>query len=185
MNIFEAIIQRRSIRAWTNESVKDEDIKSILEAGRWSPSPLNSQPWHFIVVKNKKTIEILSKDAKEGSFLKFAPIIIVVTSEKKIVSESDQKNSNRLNLINWLEKHNQYHLSAACALQNMWLAALNLGLGACWVTLDKNSSQKLLKIPKEKEVIGCLALGHTLGNPLPHKDSDRKPLSEIVSYEKY
>lgn len=185
MDVIDAIKSRRSVRAWTDEDVSQDILNKILESGRWTPSPLNSQPWHFVVVRNKETIEALCKDAREGSFLRFAKVVIVVSVERKVVTQTDSQNGQRIQLIDWLAEHNQYLYSAACALQNMWLTAWSLGLGACCVTLERSSTYKLLEIPDTQEIIACLALGHILGNPVQHKDSDRKPLPEIVNYEKY
>lgn len=185
MDVIEAIKSRRAVRAWTDEEISNEVLSQILEAGRWSPSPLNSQPWHFIIVRNKKAIETLCKDAREGLFLKNAKVVVVVSVEKKVISESDIHNDERIKLIDWLTKHEQYTYSAACAMQNMWLAAWSLNIGACCVTLERYTTYHLLEIPQEQEIIACLALGHILGNPVPHREQDRKPISEMIFYEKY
>ncbi len=52
---------RRSIRGFTGAPVPDELINKILEAARWSPSAANSQPWEFVVIKEKETIEKLAE----------------------------------------------------------------------------------------------------------------------------
>lgn len=185
MDVIDAIKGRRAVRAWTDEEVSEEDLYKILECGRWSPSPLNSQPWHFTVVKNKETIEAMCKDAREGAFLKNAKVVIVVSVERKVVTEKDAENPERVSLINWLSEHEQYTYAAAFAMQNMWLTAWGMGLGACCVTVERRSTYQLLEIPQEQEIIASLAIGHILGNPIPHRDTDRKPLSEMVFREKY
>jgi len=181
----DTIRSRRAIRAWTDEDISDQDLMNILESGRWSPSPLNSQPWHFTVVRRKETIEAMCKDAREGAFLRNAKIVIVVSVERKVIPNADVQNTERVSLINWLAEHEQYTYSAAGALQNMWLTTWDMGLGACCVTIERKSTYELLGIPKEHEIIASLALGHILGNPVHHKDSDRKPMTEIISYERY
>lgn len=185
MDVVEAIKSRRSVRAWTQEDIPKDIISQILEAGRWSPSPLNSQPWHFIVIKNRQTIETLCSGAREGSFLKFANTCIVVTVKEEVLSPDGSENNERISLIAWLKEHDQYVYSAVCALQNMWLTAWSMGVGGCWVTVDKTAIYKLLEIPDSEKIIGSLALGKILGTPLAHKDTDRKPLSEMVFVEKY
>ena len=185
MDVFEAIKSRRSVRAWTQADIPKETLSLILEAGRWSPSPLNSQPWHFIVIKNRQTIETLCSQAREGSFLKFANTCIVITAKEEVLSSDGFENEERVSLISWLKEHDQYLYSAVCTLQNMWLAAWSMGLGGCWVTVDKASTSKLLEIPDNEKIIGSLALGYILGTPVAHKDNDRKPLSEMVFVEKY
>lgn len=185
MDVIDAIKSRRSVRAWTVDKVTEENLQQILESGRWSPSPLNSQPWHFVVIKNKETIEALCKDAREGSFLKNADICIVISTEKEVINPTDFQDSERISLISWLKDHDQYEYSAVCALLNMWLTAWNLGIGGTWVTVDRQSTQALLGIPENEVIIGSLALGHILGNPVPHRETDRKPLSEFIFFERY
>ena len=51
---------RRSIRSFQNKSIKEKELNMILEAGRWSPSASNRQPWEFIVIQNKEILEKLS-----------------------------------------------------------------------------------------------------------------------------
>jgi nitroreductase len=185
MDVIEVIKSRRAVRAWTDENITHETLNQVLEAGRWSPSPLNSQPWRFTVVQDKEKIEALCKDAREGAFLRKANVVIVVSGERKVINENDKQNEERIKLIEWLAAHEQYTYSAAIALGYMWLAAWSLNIGPCCVTVDRKSTYELLGIPEEHEIIAGLALGHILGNPVPHREQDRKPLSEIVYYEKY
>ncbi len=171
MNTIKSILTRRTIRDWTNKYIKNEIILKILDAGRHAPSPLNSQPWHFIVVKKKNMVLELMKYANHGNFLSHAKVIIVVTVEKKARVDY------------WLSEHEQHLFSGACALQNMWLAAHDLGLGSCWVTLDESKTEKLLAIPSNQKVVGCLATGYAKEDF--HKDCIRDQLSEFVSYERF
>ena len=55
MDVFEAITQRRSIRAYKNAEVEEEKLKKVLEAARLAPSAANRQEWRFIVVRNHET----------------------------------------------------------------------------------------------------------------------------------
>lgn len=181
MNTIDAIKTRRSVRAWTEQNVSDDVVAQILEAGRWSPSPLNSQPWHFTVIRQKETLSALTKEAKEAPYLANANVLIVVTANKHNVPSDP----SHLELATWLEAHAQYIYAAVCALHNMALAAWELGLGGVWVTIDDASSRKFLNIPEDQVIIGSLALGYSRGAPIPHREIDRKPLSEIVFYEKY
>ncbi|OGQ17011.1 MAG: hypothetical protein A3B70_00610 [Deltaproteobacteria bacterium RIFCSPHIGHO2_02_FULL_40_11] len=171
MDTIDAILTRRSVRDWSEKDVPYEMLNRILEAGRHAPSPLNSQPWHFVVIKNHETIKELMTYAHHGTFLSHAKVIIVVTVEKK--ARVDE----------WLFEHEQHLYSGACALQNMWLTVWNFGLGGCWVTLDEPKTEKILEIPTDQKVIGCLALGYSKAEH--HEEVPRKQLSEMVSYEKY
>lgn len=171
MNTIQTILTRRSIRDWSDSNVSDEITTQILEAGRHAPSPLNSQPWHFIVVRDKETIKMLMSFAHHGTFLSHANVVIVVTVEQK--AKVDQ----------WLFEHEQHLYSGACALYNMWLASCEFGLGSCWVTMDEPKTRETLSIPADQKVIGSLAIGYPKNEN--HHEVPRKALSEIVSYEKY
>lgn len=173
MNTLEAIRTRRAVRNWTDQSITDEQLGKVLEAGRFAPSPLNSHPWHFIVLRNKKTLEQLSPNAKHGSFVTQANVVIVVTVDKQAKVDT------------WLAEHEQHVYSGACAIQNMWLAAWDMGLGACWVSLEEKATRNILEVPDNQIIIGSLAVGYIKDAPRPHVETDRRPLSELVCYEKY
>lgn len=168
-----AIITRRSVRAWTDQIIPEDLLQTILEAGRHSPSPLNSQAWKFTIIRKKETLQELMPTAQHASFVTMANILIVVTVDQ--AAEVDE----------WLSEHNQHIYSGVCALQNMWLSAWDKGVGGCWVTLDEKTTRRILDIPNGHELIGSLALGYAKKPPAPHKEDDRRPLSEMVFYEKF
>ncbi len=173
MDTFTVIKNRCAIRNFTNQTLPAQVLQQILEAGRWSPSPLNSQPWRFIVIKDKNTLTELAATARHGSFLNTAQTAIVT------IVENDAK------VDPWLAEHQQYIYSGVCAMQNMWLTAWHLGIGCCWVSIDEQAARELLAIPKNYTLIGSLALGYPVGNSKPHTQKDRNPLSEIVFYEQF
>lgn len=173
MQTIEAIKTRRAVRGWNEKDVSDETLQQILEAGRYAPSPLNSQPWHFTVIRSTDTIKKLMEKANHGSFLTSAKVIIVVTVQKQ--AKVDE----------WLSEHEQHIYSGVCAMENMWLAAWDLGLGVCWVTVDEKTTRELLGIPEDQKLLGSLALGYPATPTKPHMEKDRKPLAEMVSYEQF
>ncbi len=109
--------------------------------------------------------------AHHGSFLTKANVVIVVTVDKN--AKVDE----------WLSEHEQHVFSGACAIENMWLAAWDLGLGGCWVTLDGKTAKEMLNIPDDHILLGSLALGYQAETQKIHQESDRRPLAEMVSYE--
>lgn len=145
----------------------------ILEAGRWTPSPLNSHPWHFIVIRKKETLDKLMPKAHHGAFLTRANVVIVVTVDKQAQVD------------NWLSEHKQHIYSGACAIENMWLATWDLGLGGCWVTVDEKTTREILSIPANQVLIGSLALDYPKEKPALQKVEDRKPLAQMVFYETF
>jgi nitroreductase len=82
MDVFEAVQNRTSVRAYTDEPVPKDKLERILEAGRLAPSARNTQPWHFIVVTDKEKRKILSK-GRYAKFLTQSPVVIVALGDKE------------------------------------------------------------------------------------------------------
>ncbi len=117
MDVFAAISQRVSVRAYKEKDVEEDKLKKILEAARLSPSAGNRQEWKFIVVKNKETKKKLAKAAFGQSFIGEAPVVIVTCgTETKSVMGCGQPTHT-------------VDVSLACAY--MILQAYELGLGTC------------------------------------------------------
>jgi nitroreductase len=119
MDILKLIRKRRAVRNYSGKKLNEQDIKTILQAGQYAPSPLNSQPWHFTLVRNRQTLKTLADKAHHASFLSQAQLLVIVTVDTKI------------DIDPWLKNHNQHLYSGAAAMQNMWLAAVALDIGCC------------------------------------------------------
>lgn len=152
---------RRSIRAFTDQIVSNEDIQKILEAARWCQSASNNQPWRFIVIKNKKIIEDLAKLAPYGRFIKTAPIIIAIVADTTKAPK-------------W------YLQDTSMVSHQMCLMISALGLGTCWIgSMDRDAAAELLKLKKKEYLTTILPIGHYESHP---PLTNRKELEEIVSY---
>lgn len=171
MDVFEAIQKRKPNRSYKSTPVSNKTLETLLEAARLSPSAKNIQPWHFIVVKNKKKRKALSKGFF-GKILSQVPVAIVLCGDEKASPD-------------W------YVVDVALAGENMVLAATSEGLDTCWVgDFDESSVQELLGIPKDLRVVALLALGYARETEsikhrimaLMHR---RKALNEIASWEMY
>lgn len=181
MDIFDAMKERRSCRHYVPEPVSKDAIEKILEAATWAPSPLNLQPWEFIVVTNTEVKEKIFSEAercrkwaleKSGwewlqsyhvDFLKSAPVIIaVVGNPKKTGVDMFQE-----------EGSVGYQHACAAATQNIHLAAHALGVGSLWFTFfDKKPVREILGIDPEKTPLAFVCLGKAAkeSQPLPRKD---------------
>jgi len=164
--------ERRSIRAYKLDPVPEEYIEKILEAGRWAPSSANSQPWDFIVIRDRKMKEkvhsvILEaiekvKTLRDFPFLKTftagyvleAPINIIVCGDPRFI---------RVALTHGIDSQiEQFSFlgSASVAVQNMILAAHCLGLGSdVFTTFLPDKIRKVLCIPDPLRVICILPIG--------------------------
>lgn len=86
ISILNIIKSRRSTRRFKADMVSDEDLNAILEAGRWSPSGENKQPWKFIVIKNRDImLKIVELSPFKGfhAFLRNGPILIAILVNSK------------------------------------------------------------------------------------------------------
>src|SRR5512135_942255 len=81
MNISEAIKTMRAVRQYTERNVPDQVVTTILRAGQWAGSAKNVQPWKFIVIRNRDTLQRLARCGSYASHLKEAPCAIVVVTE--------------------------------------------------------------------------------------------------------
>lgn len=161
-DLLELMKKRRSIRSYTDESVSDDDIKKILEAGRWCQSASNVQPWRFIVVKNSETIKKLSKCATYGKFVRAANVVIAIVADN-------------VNAPKW------YIHDTSMASHQMCLMISALGLGTCWIgSMQRKKAAKILDVdPKKEYITTILPIGHPLSHPNP---TQRKNFEDIVSY---
>ena len=162
MELLEAIRTRRSIRRFKKETVPPELIEKMLEAARWAPSSVNSQPWEFIVVTGPETKKRISRSFNFSSFLNEAPLAIAVVVDR---------------------------LRTACPVQDgttaayaIWLAAHDLGLGVCWINPNiPGGIKKILGIPFTKKLITVLAIGYPDEAPV----HTRRKLQDFVYFEKH
>ncbi len=151
-----------------DETVSDETIEQILEAGKWAPSGLNNQAWRFIVVRNEEIKMELSKLTEYGATIKNAPVLIVV----------------------FLDRDHMYHYtkdvqSIGACTQNMLLAIHSLGFGGVWlgeILKNKEMVNKVLEAPESYELMAVVALGRPVKK---NRVSERKNLSELVFRERF
>jgi nitroreductase len=156
------IKNRRSMRRFLKTPIQEDHINLILEAGRWAPSAENSQPWNFLVIKNREVIKEIAKTGIGGFVLKRAPIIIGVVSNMDL-SETDTEISS---YAGDPEKRDSIiamttHLCCGLAIMNMLLMIHSLGMGACCVgAIDRDVAKQVLGL-KETEFLEILiAVGH-------------------------
>jgi nitroreductase len=166
--VIDTILNRRSVREFTDKPISKEDINIILNAGRWAPSGLNNQPWRFIVIRNRETIQKLSECTHYTGIVAGAPLLIATFLDT-------ETSYNRIKDIE----------AIGAAIQNMLLACCELGLGGVWlgeILNQKEGVNSILECPSKLELMAALAIGE----PTPkERTSTRKALSETVYDEKY
>ena len=169
MNVYEAINARQSVRAYQDKPVPQEVLNRILEAARLAPSGNNRQPWKFVVVTNPEMRQQLTAAANNQKFVAQAPVVIAAVGLLPDRVMSCEVPGDPVDL--------------AIAIDHMTLAAVEEGLGTCWIgAFSQDDVRKLLHIPLTVKVIELLTLGYPADSP---RQKRRKALDEIVCYEKY
>jgi nitroreductase len=165
MNCVEKILSRRSIRKYKNEPISDEILSNILEAGRLSPSAPNNQPWHFIVVRDRKAKEACSLGGY-NIFTREADFIIVgLYKPSEVIME-------KLTLMD-----------VTIALQNMVTAGWLQGVGSCWIGAWNDAKLRdTLNLPADTQIVGLVTFGMPDEKPDPRP---KKLLTEIIHFDKW
>jgi len=163
----------RTVRVFSGEPVSQEALNDILEVARWSGSARNRQPWKFLVVRDRGTLERLAVLEGYAQHLAGAAVaIVLVMAGNPAKFEQETFDEGRL-------------------AERISLAAASHGLGAAvgWFAGEgRGAVKRILRIPDERLVRTTLSLGHPAQNP-PHGKSTllqgRKPLSDLVYEEHY
>lgn len=166
MNQTLKIIQdRRSVRKFSEQQIKYDELQDILEAAKYAPSGDGKQPWHFIVLQKKELINDLSDVSKE----------VVKNHELENIKRlANNKNFNTFYsaptviIVCGDEKNLWAFADCAAATQNILLAAESIGLGACWInfglfvfdTEKGDHFRKLLKVPPGYKPLYSVSLGY-------------------------
>jgi nitroreductase len=171
----DAIRQRRSTHQFLTNPVTEEQVQAILEAGRWAPSALNSQPWAFVVVTDPQTRQEISEALQAVTLawkaFSTAPALIVVAVDP----DRDPRH---------------FVEAGAIAAQNMCLAAHSIGLASSWAGIYTGSRKKagaerdltrLLSLPATYRVVAVIPIG-TAARP---SRSTRRPLEDIVHRDRF
>ncbi len=148
MDVLEALFTRRSIRRYTGEPISEEHLRLLLKAGFSAPSAHNRQPWHFVVVRNRYTLEEIARQHPYAKMLPQAGCGIIVCG--------DRSEEERLGFL--IE-------DCSAAIQNILLAAHGLGLGAVWCGLYPAEERaqvvaEVLNIPSGIIPVGLVVVGH-------------------------
>lgn len=164
MDVFEAVRTILAVRSYKDRPVSDEIVRRIVEAGHLTASSMNMQPWHFIVVRDRTTLQQLGSMARTGPYTAQAALAIVVA----------------------IEKESRFGVSdASRAIQDMMLTAWAEGVGSNWVGFGGLHDIKgLLGIPAELDVLAIIPFGYP-AQAVGRGKKQRKPLGEVVSRERY
>lgn len=163
MDAITALQTRRSIRKYQPTPVPRESLETMIDCARQAATARGLQPWEFVVITDRAMLDKLAEINEYGKFLAQTPAAVVVMCHDTTY---------------WLE-------DGCAATQNLMVAAKALGLGTCWIAGEKkpyaNDICRLVGAPKDCKLICTIAVGYPAEEPLRNK----RPLTEVLHWEKY
>lgn len=172
--VLAAIKNRRSIRKYLPDPIKQEELEAILEAGAYAPSAHNDQPWHFTVVRRKELLDRINAKSKE----------LMAAQDTQWIREMGQNpalhifyHAPAVVIVSMRSGAMSPKVDCSAAIQNMLLAAESLDIGSCWIGLARyffslKEEVKALGIPDGYEPFYAVTFGHKGQRPsraLPRK----------------
>ena len=148
--VLDFICKRRSVRRFQRKPIPDEILEALMKAAMAAPSGNNAQPWEFVIVRDPKIKEELSRVHSWVYMAAEAPGAVVVLGNKS--SE-------------WWQD------DCAAATQNLLLAAANLGLGTVWCGIKEDHARavrKILGVSGNMGVLCIVPLGYPAESLSPH-----------------
>ena len=169
MELKEVIKNRKSIREYEDRPIPEDKLLRVLEAARMAPSGANSQEYKFVVVRDAKIRQKLAQAAEGQTFVAQAPVVIAAVST--------------LPAMIMICGVPAYAVDLAIAVDHITLAAVDEGLGTCWIgAFSQDAPRKILHIPSKYQIVALLPLGFPKE---PGRPKTRKALKEIVCYETF
>jgi nitroreductase len=173
MEPYPLILSLRAVRHFTPQAVPDEVLDRILQAARWTGSAKNTQPWQFVVVRNRQTLQQLATYGRYASHLAGAALGIVLATPPGYAL-----------------------FDAGRVAQNMMLAAWTDGVGSCIASFHAEAQARaLLGIPEAFQAHTAISFGYPLpdaprtieGQPYEAvlASIGRRPLDEMVHWEQW
>lgn len=160
MNTLDAIRTKRSVRRFIGESVPEEIILKILDAGRHSQSSKNEQPWTFLLVQEKERLKALSECGAYAGHIAGADFAIVLVD------------------------HSNWSFDIGQAASYLQLAAWDLDVSSCIAYFgDQDKLKELFGIPAESNAEIGISFGYSAEEPHKPRKTGRKPLEEILKRE--
>ena len=135
--VLDNIRTRRSVREYLDRDVSDEDIKKIIDAGIHAPSSFDSQPWFFVVIKNREMMQRMSDHCKPRLLAQLEDVTHDNAVHFKKMLATDEFNIfyNAPVVVIVLGNNAGFTTDYDCSLcaENMMLAAHSMGIGSCWI----------------------------------------------------
>jgi nitroreductase len=194
-NLLEVIQHRRSARLYKTGTVTDRQLETILEAARWAPSGANTQPWEFVVTRDRKKMKRVREIyAREWNDRKREDPVHYKGIKKDYVGDvsvlvlacGDARTKQvYLTTRQPADREKLFQASVANAVEQMMLAAASMNLGTVWVSVREEVEpelRKLFQVPDELRLLWVVPIGHARSWPRAKR---RRPITAFTHYEVY
>ncbi len=191
MKVYEAICKRRTIRRFRQEPIPKGILEKLIKAARLAPSAANLQPGEYIVVDESSLVEQVFSTLRWAGYIvpRWDPpegerpvaYIVVLLNKEKVKAGGER--------------------DAAASIENILLAALEEGIGSCWLgSIDREAVQGMLNIPEHCQIDSVVALGYPKESPVVEEMKDsikywkdvknilhvpKRKLEDILHWNKY
>jgi nitroreductase len=168
--VYETVKAKRAVRQFTDAPLPEEVVKRILNAGRLSGSARNMQPWHFIAVQNRATLQALSTCGAFAGHLAGAALGVALATPDPFYRLTVPFDLGR-------------------ASQNMMLVAWEMGVGSVMATIyQPDKAREILGVPPELTIPWCLSFGYPVVDqtrPPVVRQGGRRKAEEVIHREKW
>ena len=160
--------ERFSVRNFSQDEIKQEELDKILRAGQVAPTAANFQPQRIFVLKSD---EALDKAREVTPFCFNAPMVLLICYDKTVSWKA-------------VDGHDSGIVDATIAITQMMLEAWDLGIGSCWVRgYDCRLLDKVFGLPANLESVALLPIGYLSEKSRPAPVHDRRiPIEDMVDY---
>lgn len=170
MDVSESIRMKRAVRQYAQQLIPEDVVHHILNAGRRAQSAKNTQPWHFIAIREPDTLEALSNLGTYAGHLKGAALGVGILTPNP---------SQRYSIM----------FDAGQAAAYMQLAAWEMGVGSCLATIyESENARELLGFPDDLHLNVAISFGYPADPEIlnaPPKAGGRRTFSELVHFDRW
>ncbi len=186
---------RSSVRVYKAGKVSEEQLNMILEAARWAPSGANSQPWEFVLTRDRKKMskvrEIYSREWKrrkledpvhykglKKDYVGDVSVLVLVCGDPRTMGIY-------LTTRQAGDREKLFQASVANSVEHLMLMAASMGLGTVWVSVREEVEgelRKLFQVPEPLRLLWIVPIGHARTRP---RSKPRRELSAMIHWESY
>lgn len=162
--VMQNILSRKSVRAYTDQSVSRAQIDTLLRAAMAAPTGRDMRPWKFIVIDDKEMLKTLAEQLPYAKMLPEAQAAVLVCGDLSVTDDKGNPSGN------WM-------FDCSAATENLLLAAESMGLGAVWTAVYPYDERlrpvtEVMQLPDYIVPLNVIPIGYPKGNPQPKNKYD-------------